>query len=179
MTLKDVARRAGVGVGTVYRHFPTKDDLLDALFADRLASATDCARAAAADPDGWRGLVRYVEESMHMQVGNCGLRGLVVSTAQQPTGDQIPGGDRPLVEQMVAKAQQQGTLRPDFGAEDVTLIQIALAAIISETASAQVAISRSAILECLGGRSPNGHRCSPVLANLHRDDAVPRCASPW
>lgn len=79
VTLKHVARQAEVGVGTVHRHFPTEDDLLDAIFADRSTSAADSARAAASDLDGWRGLVRHLEESMRMQAHNCGLRGLVAN----------------------------------------------------------------------------------------------------
>ncbi|MDV7241131.1 MULTISPECIES: TetR/AcrR family transcriptional regulator [Rhodococcus] len=134
VTLKDVALRAGVGVGTVYRHFPTKDDLLDEIFADRLASATDSARRAAADPDGWRGLVRYLEDSMRTQRDNCGLRGLVIATVPScPMVVKSRTEIAPLVRQMVAKAQKQGTLRPDFDATDVTYIQVALAAIMEAT----------------------------------------------
>ncbi|GIH78225.1 TetR/AcrR family transcriptional regulator [Planobispora longispora] len=159
VTLKDVARHAGVGVGTVYRHFPTKDDLLDALFADRLASATDSARKAAADPDGWRGLVRYLEDSMNMQVGNCGLRGLVVCTApSSPLAVRSREEIAPLVQQMVAKAHQQGTLRPDFEAADVYYIQIALAAIIEATYHTDPYLYRHHLKLFIEGMRAGGHR---------------------
>ncbi|EFC85765.1 TetR/AcrR family transcriptional regulator [Parafrankia sp. EUN1f] len=163
VTLKDVAHRAGVGVGTVYRHFSTKDDLLDAIFADRLACATDSARAAAADSDGWRGLVRYLEDSMHMQANNCGLRGLVVSSAPScPLVIKSREEIAPLVQQMVAKAKEQGTLRPDFDATDVTFIQVALAAIIEATWQTSPGLYRRHLRLFIDGMRAGSHREPPA-----------------
>src|SRR5689334_12369493 len=62
-TLADVASRAGVGVATVYRRFPNKDDLILALFADRFGYWEQQSRRAAEAEDVWAGFVRYFEES--------------------------------------------------------------------------------------------------------------------
>ncbi|PHP51723.1 TetR/AcrR family transcriptional regulator [Actinomyces ruminis] len=74
VTLKDVARDAGVGVGTVYRHFPTKDALVAALFAEQLQQEVERARATAQAGDAWRALVDYLEQTMRLQASNRGLR---------------------------------------------------------------------------------------------------------
>src|SRR5262249_48688928 len=55
-TLDDVAERAGVGVGTVYRRFPDKEALVEALFTERLDTLVGFAERALAEPDPWVGL---------------------------------------------------------------------------------------------------------------------------
>jgi AcrR family transcriptional regulator len=56
-----VARRAGVGIGTVFRHFPTKEALLEAVLVERLRGLAEHARAAAADPDAGGALFGFLE----------------------------------------------------------------------------------------------------------------------
>ena len=53
--IDEIARGAGVGVGTVYRHFPTKEDLLQALADERFAGLAEAAHAALVDPRPWEG----------------------------------------------------------------------------------------------------------------------------
>ncbi|SNY38483.1 TetR/AcrR family transcriptional regulator [Paractinoplanes atraurantiacus] len=134
VTLKDVARQAGVGVGTVYRHFPTKEDLLDALTSDQVTLAVDIAREAAAESDGWQGLTRFLEESMRLQVENGCLR-CVVDTGEpfSPVIAEARETIASLVQQIVAKAQQQGTLNADLDATDINLMLLALVAVLDAT----------------------------------------------
>jgi AcrR family transcriptional regulator len=137
VTLKDVARQAGVGVGTVYRHFPTKDELVDALFAEHLDREIERARAMAQEPDAWDGLVRYIEETMVIQASNRGLRALMC-----PTGSvhdivrECKAVINPYVEQMVDAAHRQGTLRPDCTARDIAHLQVALVGIMDASPGA-------------------------------------------
>ncbi len=86
VTLDDVARHAGVGVGTAYRRFANKGELLDALFAEQTAEMAAAADTALADPDPWHGLVTYLETSLALQLRDKGLA-------------QIVSGDRISVEQ--------------------------------------------------------------------------------
>src|SRR5581483_435879 len=62
-TLDDVAHHAGVGVGTVYRRFPNKEALAEALFHERLDGLVRLAERALAEPDAWQGLVRFLEQA--------------------------------------------------------------------------------------------------------------------
>ena len=65
VTLNDIAHHAGVGVGTAYRRFANKEDVIDALFEQRLDElAAVAARRRWTDPDAWRGLVSFLERSL-------------------------------------------------------------------------------------------------------------------
>ena len=56
-SLEEIARRAGVGIGTLYRHFATRDALVEAVFERRIGDFVAVAEAAAAEPDGWRAFI--------------------------------------------------------------------------------------------------------------------------
>src|SRR3954453_16758416 len=73
VTLNDIAHHAGVGVGTAYRRFANKGEVIDALFEDRLRAVAEVAHDALGDPDPWRGLVSFLERAMDMQFGDRGL----------------------------------------------------------------------------------------------------------
>ena len=134
VTLTDVAREADVGVGTVYRHFPTRDELINALSAERLSEAVEIARTAAAEPDGWRGLSRFLEESLALQVRNGWLRALVeVGGCDNDRMDRARDAIAPLIEQITARARAQRSLRAEVEASDITLIQLALLAVLDAT----------------------------------------------
>lgn len=131
VTLKDVARAAGVGVGTVYRHFPTKDELVEALFAQHLDREVDRARTMAQEIDGWDGLVRYLEETMVAHASNRGLRALMCPTGSpHETVRECKATINPYIEHMVDTAHRQGTLRPDCTARDIAYLQVALIGIM-------------------------------------------------
>src|SRR3954466_15110906 len=69
-TMDEVARRAGVGVGTAYRRFRNRDDLIAALFEERLDEFMEILDTALADPDPWRGLSAFLERWMEMQAAD-------------------------------------------------------------------------------------------------------------
>ena len=56
--LEEVARRAGLGIGTLYRHFATRDALVEAIVERRMGELLAIAEAALSEPEGWEGLVR-------------------------------------------------------------------------------------------------------------------------
>src|SRR3954447_19788582 len=73
VTLNDIAHHAGVGVGTAYRRFANKEEVIDAYFEDKLNQVAQLATEALEDPDAWQGLVTYIERSSAMQVEDRGL----------------------------------------------------------------------------------------------------------
>src|SRR5207237_9876084 len=71
--MPDVAKAAKVGVGTVYRHFPTKDDLIAALVADRFARLAEKAREGRESGDAWAGIAELIRVAAQLQADDRGL----------------------------------------------------------------------------------------------------------
>jgi AcrR family transcriptional regulator len=133
-TLNDVARHAGVGVGTVYRRFSDKEQLVDALFEDMIDTVDTVTRAALAEPDAWVGLTVALEKVCEVQAMDRGLREVMLGTGRGPQR-QAQMRDRvgPLLGQLVARAKQQGALRPDIIPPDFPTLQLMLGAVTEHT----------------------------------------------
>ena len=127
-TLDDVARRAGVGVGTVYRRFPDKEALADALFTERLDALVTLAEGALADPDEWGSLVSFLEQAGALLAADRGLRQLFMfATFGLDRVGQARARLQPVVTKLVTRAQAAGAVRADLRPTDVPLIEFMLA----------------------------------------------------
>ena len=134
VTLNDIAHRAGVGVGTAYRRFANKDEVIEALFDQRLEEVIAVAHEALEDPDAWHGLVTFLERSLHMQFGDRGFTQMLNSpqlgrARVDETRDRIA----PLMTALVERAQRQGVVRADLDQTDLFFIQMALSAVTDVT----------------------------------------------
>lgn len=126
-TLDDVAHHAGVGVGTVYRRFPNKEALAEALFHERLDGLVGLAERALAEPDAWQGLVRFLEQAGELLAIDRGMRQvLMFATYGRDRVSEARSRMLPAVTQLVQRAQQQGTLRADMSPTDVPVIEFML-----------------------------------------------------
>lgn len=121
--LEDIAAEAGVGIATLYRRFPTRDDLIAALFRDRLAAYLSDLEAAAAVPDGWDGLVWFLKNASGRQIADRALSELVEHDSGQEAISQIRDRIRPLAQTVVRRAKATGRLRPDFTVADLFFVQ--------------------------------------------------------
>lgn len=127
-TLDDVARHAGVGVGTVYRRFPDKESLIAELFQNRIDALVAVAEDACAAPDPWRALVSFLEYAAAAMAGDMGLRQLLMfATYGKDRVAYAREQMRPVVSVLVERAQAAGVLRQDFSSTDVPLIAFVLA----------------------------------------------------
>ena len=130
--LDEIARHAGVGTGTVYRRFPDKTQLIEALFESRIDAAIEVAENALADPDPWLGLVAFLEKSIEMQQADRGLKELLFgegfATGHPDHSRFTTKTDRifPIISQIVERAQASGQLRPDVSPSDLAMIQFML-----------------------------------------------------
>ncbi|CAJ1585704.1 TetR/AcrR family transcriptional regulator [[Mycobacterium] wendilense] len=123
--LNDVARHAGVGVGTVYRRFSTKDELLEAIFVDALDQLTALAEAALKYDDSWQGFAWFAEQMCELTATDRGLREISFSKAYG--GAQVTAAQdrlRPVVARLVERAQADGYLRPEISATDMPFLSL-------------------------------------------------------
>ncbi|MFF7474696.1 TetR family transcriptional regulator [Streptomyces sp. NPDC008092] len=129
-TLDDVARHAGLGVGTAYRHFPNKQVLIDELVDDMFARVEEATREGAEDADAWRGLTVSLERVAELQALDRGLREVVLHSERAvPAGLRHREQIRRNVDLVVERAKEQGVLRPDAEPWDLVVIQQMLAAV--------------------------------------------------
>jgi AcrR family transcriptional regulator len=134
VTLDDIAERAGVGVGTVYRRYPNKDALLDELFEERIDGLAARAEEALANSDAWEALTDFLEYLLASSAANRALLQLVVRTDRgQQRVDRARARLAEPVRELVARAKADGRLRADFEAPDIGMIQTMLAAVMDET----------------------------------------------
>jgi AcrR family transcriptional regulator len=135
--LEEIARSAGVGIGTLYRHFPSRVALLDAVLADTVQAHVDAAEQALAADDPWEGFTQYLEAAGRLQAANRGLNDAMGmrfpnATALEAAKNRLFG----LVEELVRRAQASGQLRADLTPEDLAFLNWANARIMQATRAA-------------------------------------------
>ena len=129
VSLDDVAQHAGVGVGTVYRRFPDKEALVEALFEERIQAMVGLAEKALAEPDSWTGLVTFLESACAELATDHGLREILMFASYGR--DRVERGKarmQPLVTQIVQRAQRDGKVRQDLRPTDILFIEFMLSA---------------------------------------------------
>nr|WP_062332770.1 helix-turn-helix domain-containing protein [Herbidospora sakaeratensis] len=126
--LDEIARVAGVSIGTLYNRFPTRDALVEAVFADRRATVADLAERALAADDAWDGFAGFLTGVCELQAADLGYNDLAARTAPVD-GDRGPA----LMIEIVERAQRAGTLRGDVTLTDLAFVIWGVAATIAAT----------------------------------------------
>lgn len=128
--VEEIARRAKVGVGTVYRHFGGKEQLIDAILDKRIAEMVALAEKALAEDDPWHGIVTFVVEGFEMQARDRALKEVLLCTSRG--GERIAAARErlaPLVHAIVRRAQRAGVLRGDVEPSDLVMLHLMLGAV--------------------------------------------------
>jgi AcrR family transcriptional regulator len=131
--MPDVAKAAKVGVGTVYRHFPTKDDLIAALAAERFERLAEKAREGIEADDAWEGLCDFIRFSAEIQADDRGLCEVMGSRPEVMNASALAVGLDDLCDELVKRAQRSGGLRKDLRWEDIPMIACGLGRITQDT----------------------------------------------
>jgi AcrR family transcriptional regulator len=132
--MNEIARRAGVGIATLYRRFPTREDLITATFALKMKAYADAIDEALRDPDPWSGFRGYIERVCQMQASDRGFTHVLTLTF--PTARAFEADRRRSYlgfRRLIARAKETGRLRPDFSPEDLIVLLMANAGVISAT----------------------------------------------
>ncbi|MCP2340928.1 TetR/AcrR family transcriptional regulator [Actinomadura rupiterrae] len=163
--LEDVARRAGVSIGTLYNRFPTRDDLVDAVFRERLGALDRVAAEALADPDPWNGFVLFVEGLFELQAADLGLNEALASMFPAAAGmEEACGRGMRDLGLVIGRARDAGVLRADFEATDVALLVLGMSRVIGDSLEVAPGAWRRCLGFVLDGLRPEAARPGGVPA---------------
>ncbi len=160
--LDEIARQAGVGNATLYRRFPTRIDLVVAVFAERMAEHVRAVEDALAEPDTWRAFRNYVTAVTSLQVQDRGIADLVtLEVSSAPEIERLRTRALRGVHTLIDRAKAAGTLRADCTAEDILLLLQANAGLIERTNRAARSSSERLIHLVLDGLRANAATSGP------------------
>jgi AcrR family transcriptional regulator len=178
----DIAREAGVGVGTVYRRFPDKEQLIDALFDARIEQIADVARAAADHPDPWEALVGYLVRMQEVQSKDRALKEILLGGAR---GTERAVAARsliaPIAAQVLQRAKDAGVVRGDIELTDLPLIQLAVGKIAESTRDVAPDVWRrmmTVVVDGLRAECARSELVSPALDREQVDNVLACSGAP-
>jgi len=127
----EIAREADVGVGTVYRRFPTRDGLYHELFHDRVDAVVEIAEEALAVEDPWLGLCQFMQRDFERQTSDRGLREFLLGRTDSVELRRLSGVRiQPLVAALIERARAGGRLRADVGEGDIEIVFVMVGALM-------------------------------------------------
>lgn len=131
--MDDIASTAGVGVGTVYRHFSTKDELLKALATIYFDGQSDAADRAATVEDPWEAFSGYIREGADVLATNRGLSQVISDRPEIMFAAAMAADERrgmfTTLDGLITRAKDAGVLRPDFELEDIPMIMCSVSSL--------------------------------------------------
>ena len=162
-TLDDVARQAGVGVGTVYRRFPDKDALVEALFEERIGQVAALAEKALAHPDSWAGLVTFLAGACELMARDHGLRQIIMfATYGRDRVERGKARMQPLVTALVRRAQRDGKVRADLEPTDMLFLEFMLTSAASYAGQVRPEIWRRYLVLLTDALRPSREGTTPL-----------------
>ena len=134
VSLDEIAAHAGVGVGTVYRRFPDKDALIDALFEAKIDQAVELADRALEIEDPWEAFSTFMRGMCRMQAGDRGFKDALL--ARDRGRERVAAAREriaPRAMQLLTRAQESGAVRSDLGPFDVPMLNLCVSLIADRT----------------------------------------------
>lgn len=160
--MQDVARRAGVGIGTVYRHFPSRQALIEAIaspFFERGLRLARTVQREHPEAERFHAYVRGFAEALaeHGVPGHC--------TWDAPAAAPVRAELRTLIGEFVASARSAGAVRPDLEPEDAFALLWTIAALVEAAGETAPEIWRrhvELLLDAIGTGAPGALAAPPV-----------------
>jgi AcrR family transcriptional regulator len=163
VSLDEVARHAGVGVGTVYRRFADKEELVETLFVERVNELAAIAERALEMPDPWQALVSFLEQWATVLAGNVGLRQMLLFATY--AGDRVSYAREtfaPLVGAIVNRAKATGQARADLATTDIPFIALMLSSAAEYAQYSRPEIWRRYLTLLIDGMCSSRHTITPL-----------------
>src|SRR5215218_2657873 len=126
--IDDVAKRAKVGVGTVYRHFPTKEALLEALVRERFEEIAGYAEEALQREDAWEGFCELIWRAAERNAADMAFCEAIASTDKSAIVEEV--GLMRSTDELIARAKAEGRMRADATREDVPMMMAGASAVM-------------------------------------------------
>jgi len=163
--MKAIAARAGVGMATLYRRFPTRQDLLTEVFAEQFAECAAIVEKAVRETDAWRGLCSVVTGVAAMQAGDQGFSAAFVRTLPDPSAVErkLQSGMRGMRD-LIIRAKRAGQLRADFAFADLAILLLANGGVVSQGGEAASAASQRLVAYMLQSFRADGVVQGPLPA---------------
>jgi AcrR family transcriptional regulator len=165
VSMDDIAAAAGVGVGTVYRRFPDREALIDALFEDKLARIAGFAGEALEIEDPWEAFVTFFLAAGRMQAQDRGLKEVLLSADRgRERVSAIRNTIRPVALQILQRAKEAGVLREDLEAFDMPMMHVAVSAVAEITRDVEPAYFERLLTILLDGLARGREGTTPMTA---------------
>ena len=178
VTHHDVARAAEVGVGTVYRRFPTREDLLAALFDDQVERVGQLAEEALDAADPWTGLTGFLTAVCELQAADRGLQEHMGTASAPSRAGQARQRIAPVVGELVTRCRQRGQVRPEVTVQDVALLPVMVGAVTDRARDVAPELWRRVLGLLLAGLRPAAEPLPGVPLTAEESDRVLGSARP-
>lgn len=177
VTLDDVAAHAGVGVGTVYRRFPSRDAIVDELFRTRIdelvANGEKAREISQTDP--WGGVVQLLSGYLEIQAGDRSFGPVVLTNAHgRGALDSARVRLKPIVDELVERAQEAGELRADLVSTDVPAMILMLATLQNAVRDVSPETWQRQLAIVLDGLRPTREATTDMAAEPLGAEEVPK-----
>lgn len=178
-TMDEVAHAAGVGVGTAYRRFANKEELIDALFEDRIGEIVALGERALEADDPWEGFVELMEAGVELQAQDRGLREILNGTGHgRERVERARERIRPVMEPVLERVRQAGQIRDDLAGPDIPLMLMMLSTVAEYAGDVEPQLWRRYLALLLDGLRPDRDAPSPLplppLDDAQLDEAMHR-----
>jgi AcrR family transcriptional regulator len=152
VALEEIARRAGVSIGTLYNRFPARSDLIEAVFTDRLEKMAELAGQALAADDPWHGFAAYLTGICELQAADRGFNEVAArGLATSPAAQQLITTAQAAVTEVFGRAQQAGALRDDVTIADLAFVIWGISRTVEMTAGSAPRLWRRHLALLLDG----------------------------